>query len=69
MPSGRCWEFHNTTFPPQQPYNTGQSYPTLNTNAGSYNAPYQVPYWHSYIGKNPEVPGNKDWWRECSCNT
>ena len=69
MPSGRCWEFHNTTFPPQQTYNAGQSYPTLSTNAGSYNAPYQVPYWHTYIGKNPEVLGNEDWWRECSCNT
>ena len=69
MPSGRCWEFHNTTFPPQQQWNIGQNYPTQTTNAGSYNGPYQVPYWHTYLGRNPEVPGNEDWWRECSCNT
>ena len=68
MPSGRCWEFVNNTFPPQATWVLGTNYPQQSTNAGSYYGPYQVPYWHSYIGKNPEEPGNEDWWSECSCS-
>jgi hypothetical protein len=68
MPSGRCWEFVNNTFPTQQQqYNAGQNYPQQSTNAGTYYGPYQIPYYHSYLGKNPEEPGNEDWWKECDC--
>ena len=74
MPSGRCWEMRNyNLFPPQQSWNPSGQYSQKQGGvapyfyAGSYYGPHQVPYWHSYLGKNPEEPGNEDWWRECDC--
>ena len=74
MPSGRCWEMRNSSlFPPQQSWNPAGQYSQKAGGvapyfyAGSFYGPHQVPYWHSYLGKNPEEPGNEDWWRECDC--